>query len=121
VLDGDDGPSSLAASLSTAVKLLEGRVDVVAANRVHWGTRSALVVTVSHIPELETKLELLELGATWTWWRIRWMHSRSKRVWPQTQWHCTSFLRLHVALLGILDSDVRWHLLATARGHLPAA
>jgi hypothetical protein len=33
-----DGPSSLAASLSMALELPEDRVDVVATNKVRWGT-----------------------------------------------------------------------------------
>jgi hypothetical protein len=37
VLYNADGPSSLVASLSMVVKLLKGRVDVVATNRVYWG------------------------------------------------------------------------------------
>jgi hypothetical protein len=59
VLDRADGPSSPTASLSTAVDLLEGRVDVVASNEVCWGTRPALVTTLSHFLELEAELELL--------------------------------------------------------------
>jgi hypothetical protein len=39
VLGGDDGLSSLAASLSSVVELLEGHVDAAAANGVRWGTR----------------------------------------------------------------------------------
>jgi hypothetical protein len=59
VLDRADGPSSLVASLSTATELLKGRVNVTTANGVRWGTRFALVVVLSHFPELETNLELL--------------------------------------------------------------
>jgi hypothetical protein len=62
VLDNADGPSSLAASLSRAVEQLEGRVDVMATNRVHWGTRSALVTALSYFPELDAELELLRSG-----------------------------------------------------------
>jgi hypothetical protein len=48
VLGRADGPSSLAASLSVVVELHEGRIDAAAANGVDWGSRSALVATVSH-------------------------------------------------------------------------
>jgi hypothetical protein len=34
-------------------------LDATVANRVHWGTQSALVAALSHFPELETDLELL--------------------------------------------------------------
>jgi hypothetical protein len=53
VLGNVDGLSSLVASLSMVVELLEGRIDIMAANGVRWGTRSALVVALSHFPELE--------------------------------------------------------------------
>jgi hypothetical protein len=33
-----------------------------AANRVRWGTRSALVAALSHFPELKSKLEFLGFG-----------------------------------------------------------
>jgi hypothetical protein len=62
VLDRADGPSSLAASLSTVAGLLEGRIDTAIANGVHWGTRSALVATLLHFLELEIELELLGSG-----------------------------------------------------------
>jgi hypothetical protein len=52
VLEWADGSSSLAASLSLTVKLLEGCIDVVAANGAHWGTRSVLATTLSHFSEL---------------------------------------------------------------------
>jgi hypothetical protein len=48
VLGRADGPSYLAASLSMVVELHEGRIDAAAANGVDWGSRSALVATVSH-------------------------------------------------------------------------
>jgi hypothetical protein len=54
-----DGSSSLAAPMSMVMELLEGRIDVVAANGVRWGSRSALVATVSHFLELKTLLEVL--------------------------------------------------------------
>jgi hypothetical protein len=43
VLDNANGSSSLADSLSTVANLLEGWVDAAAANKVHWGTRLALL------------------------------------------------------------------------------
>jgi hypothetical protein len=59
VLGDADGPSSLAASLSAAVELFEGRVNDVTVNRVHWAARSMLVANVLHFLELETDLEVL--------------------------------------------------------------
>jgi hypothetical protein len=59
VLDNDDGPSSLGASLSVAVELLKGRVNTAAANGVRWVTLSMLVAALSHFSELDAKLELL--------------------------------------------------------------
>jgi hypothetical protein len=59
VLDNINGPSSLAASLSTVVELLEGRIDTAATNGVRWGTRSALVAALSRFLELNSKLVLL--------------------------------------------------------------
>jgi hypothetical protein len=55
-------PSSLATSLSMAVELLVGHVDVAAANGVRWETQSALVATLSHFLKLEVELELLGSG-----------------------------------------------------------
>jgi hypothetical protein len=57
-----DGPSSLAASVSRAAELLEGRISAAAANGVHWRSRSTLAATVSHIPELKTELDVLRFG-----------------------------------------------------------
>jgi hypothetical protein len=62
VLGGADGLTSLAASMSTMVKLLEGWIDAAAANGVRWVSRSMLVATVSHFPGLKTKLEVLGSG-----------------------------------------------------------
>jgi hypothetical protein len=59
VQDWADGSSSLAASMSMATALLEGHVDAIIANVVHWQTQSMLVTTLSHLPELEAELELL--------------------------------------------------------------
>jgi hypothetical protein len=58
VLDNADGPSSLMASLSTAVELFEGRINAAVANGVRWGTWSVLVAALSHFPELKSELEL---------------------------------------------------------------
>jgi hypothetical protein len=62
MLDKVDGPSSLAASLSTVAKLLKGGFDTVAASRVHRGTRSALVAPLLHFPEPEKELWLVRSG-----------------------------------------------------------
>jgi hypothetical protein len=65
VLYDSDRPSTLAASLSILVELLEGQIETATAtatataNGVCWGTQSALVATLSHFPELKTELELL--------------------------------------------------------------
>jgi hypothetical protein len=47
VLGNADESSSMVASLSAVVELLEGRIDIVAANGVRWGTWSALVAALS--------------------------------------------------------------------------
>jgi hypothetical protein len=62
VLEQADGPSSLVASLSSAAGLLEGCIDVIAANGVHWGTQSALATALSHFSESGAELELLGSG-----------------------------------------------------------
>jgi hypothetical protein len=62
VLGSGDGPSSLAASMSVATELLEGRIDATAANGVRWGSHSALLAVVSHFLELTTDLEVLGSG-----------------------------------------------------------
>jgi hypothetical protein len=54
-----DGLSSPAASMSMVAELLKGWIDIAAANRVHWGSRSTLVSDMSHFPELTTELEVL--------------------------------------------------------------
>jgi hypothetical protein len=55
-------PSSLVVSLSMIVELLEGRVNVTAANGVHGGTRWVLVAALSHFPGWDIELELLRSG-----------------------------------------------------------
>jgi hypothetical protein len=62
VLGGVNGTSSLAASMSMTAELLEGRIDIGAANGVHWGSHSALVAAVLHFLELKTELEVLGSG-----------------------------------------------------------
>jgi hypothetical protein len=62
VLKGSDETSSLAASLSSAVDLIEGRIDATISNGVHWGARLALTTALSHFPELKPDLELLGPG-----------------------------------------------------------
>jgi hypothetical protein len=80
VLGGADGLPSVAVSMSAAAELLEGWIDAATANEVRWGTRSTWVATVSHVSELETKMEVLgsrrstcliedEANALWT--RVR--------------------------------------------------
>jgi hypothetical protein len=59
VLDDADAPSSLLASLSIVVELLESQISATATNGVHWRTWSALVAALSHLPELKSELELL--------------------------------------------------------------
>jgi hypothetical protein len=58
VLKRSNEASSLAVSLPSVANLIKGRIDVVAANRVHWGARLALTAALSHFPELEPELEL---------------------------------------------------------------
>jgi hypothetical protein len=40
------------------VEQIEGRVDVVAANGLHWGAQLALTAILSYFLELELELEL---------------------------------------------------------------
>lgn len=54
--------SSLPAALESAMGVVEDRLDAAASSGVRWGTRSALVVALSHFPELEAELELLGSG-----------------------------------------------------------
>jgi hypothetical protein len=62
VLKGSIKTTSLAASLSSVVDLIKGHINVVTANGVHWGTRLALITTLSQFPKLEPELELLGSG-----------------------------------------------------------
>jgi hypothetical protein len=55
-----DGSPSLAMSLSVVAEHFEGRIDATAANGVHWGSHSMLVAAMSHFPELDADLEVLE-------------------------------------------------------------
>jgi hypothetical protein len=59
VLERSDMTSSLVAALSLAMELLEDRIDAVAANGIHRGTRSMLTAALSHFTELGIELELL--------------------------------------------------------------
>jgi hypothetical protein len=99
VLDRADGPSSLAASLSPTAELLEGHIDTMTTNRVHWGTRFALVAALLHFPELEAELELLRSVRNVDLMEDQWKPSGPKRAWCQTHWCHTSFLQLPTALL----------------------
>jgi hypothetical protein len=78
VLDVADGLSSLTVSLSTAVEQLEGQVDAVANNGVHFGNQSTFVAILSHFLELDAVLELFgyrlnvnltedQVDTFWTW------------------------------------------------------
>jgi hypothetical protein len=58
VLKRSDESSSLVALLSSTADLIEGRVDATGANGFHWGARLALIIALSHFPEVEPKLEL---------------------------------------------------------------
>jgi hypothetical protein len=73
VLDNADGMSSLVTSLFKAVELLMGRIDSVVDNGVRWGTRSALVATLSHFLELksERKVDLIEDQVHTLWTQVR--------------------------------------------------
>jgi hypothetical protein len=48
VLERLDWTSSLVATLSSAVELIEDHMDTMATNRYRWDTRSVLVATMSH-------------------------------------------------------------------------
>jgi hypothetical protein len=54
--------SSLVVSLSSAVELLEGRIDATTANEDLWGTWLVLATALSHLLELGTELVLLGSG-----------------------------------------------------------
>jgi hypothetical protein len=62
VLGDINGSSSLATSMSAVAERLKGRIDTAAANGVRWGSRSALVATMSHFLELDADLEVLRSG-----------------------------------------------------------
>jgi hypothetical protein len=63
MVQGDvDGSSSLAMSMSTVVGQLEVWIDAASTNGVLWGSRSVLVATVSHFPELDANLKVLVSG-----------------------------------------------------------
>jgi hypothetical protein len=60
---GDVSRSSLMGeSMSAVMEQLEGQIDGVLANGVHWGSHSALVAMVSHFTELDADLEVLGSG-----------------------------------------------------------
>jgi hypothetical protein len=56
VLERDDETSSLVVSLPSVAELIEAHIDIAATNGVRWGTRSALVATMLHFPELGSEL-----------------------------------------------------------------
>jgi hypothetical protein len=57
-LDNVDGSSSLIASLSMVIELLEGQINTAVAHKVCWGTQSVLFATLLHFPKLKYKLEV---------------------------------------------------------------
>jgi hypothetical protein len=78
VLNNIGKSSSLAASLSVVVELLEGQINTTTATGVRWGTQTTLVAALSHFLELEAEVELLRSGCNvdltddqadvlWTW------------------------------------------------------
>jgi hypothetical protein len=62
VLEKADGTFSLAVVLSSMAEVIKDRIDTAVDNRVCWGSRSTLVVALSHFPELGAELELLGSG-----------------------------------------------------------
>jgi hypothetical protein len=56
--------SSLVTLLSSIMEPIEDRIDAMATNGIRCGTRSAIVGTLSHFPELKTELELLGSGSS---------------------------------------------------------
>jgi hypothetical protein len=62
VLGDVDVSSLLVTSMFVVAERLEGRIEATTANRVHWGSRSALGATVSHFSELDADLEVLGSG-----------------------------------------------------------
>jgi hypothetical protein len=58
VLERYEETPSLVVALSSTVEQIEGRVDVVAANGLHWGAQLALTAILSYFLELELELEL---------------------------------------------------------------
>jgi hypothetical protein len=59
VLERSDGTSSLVASLSLAIELGKGHIDVMTTNGDRWEAGSALITALSPFLELETELVLL--------------------------------------------------------------
>jgi hypothetical protein len=59
VPDNVNGSSSLAASMSAVVELLEDRIDATATNNVYWVSHFVLVTAMSHFLELKSELVLL--------------------------------------------------------------
>jgi hypothetical protein len=62
MLGGPTGTPSLEASLSLVAELIEGYVNTMASNVIHYRTWSTLTAALSHFPNLETELELLGSG-----------------------------------------------------------
>jgi hypothetical protein len=106
VLDNVYGVSSLVASLSTVVELLEGRIGTVAANGVHWWTWYALVAALSHFSELKSELEMPEFRCNADLTEdLRQIPPKPGCAWPQTRWHRTFLPRSHTAHLTMRGSS----------------
>jgi uncharacterized protein with NRDE domain len=70
-------PSSLVTSLSMAAEDVENQINTVTTNGVWWGTRSALVIILSHFSQLKTELELLRSG-----WNVDLSDDQADALWP---------------------------------------
>jgi hypothetical protein len=81
--------------MSVVAGLLGNQIDAVAANGVHWGSRSALVVAVSHFLELDADLEVLGSGHC-----VGLVDDEVDALWSHVRAALDSFLLwLHVTLL----------------------
>ena len=80
VLGASHGFSSLPAVLDSVVDVVEDRLDAMASSGVHWGTRSLLVVALSHFLELEAELGLVGSG-----WSAETSEAELERLWGLTR------------------------------------
>jgi hypothetical protein len=81
--------SSLLVSVSSIMELIEDSVDAMVAARVHWGTRLALAVAMSHFPELEVELDLFGSGH-----KADPMEDQVEALWTQTHQALESLVAL---------------------------